>query len=185
MANLERDTLKEKADLMSLDYQANISTDKLRELVENAENKEKPAATKAGVVPATKRKMTPEELQANAVMVQRKELLKLRRIILTCNDKNMKAYDTTPIYSFSNSVINLPKLVVPFNVETHVPQAYYGMLKDMVCYIDIKAKDSKGRPVTRKKQVKKYNLQDIPDLTPDELKALQQAQAMRDGVKTS
>ena len=177
MASKEREELLAKAELVGLvkgeDFKPNVSDDKLIELIDVKMN--------GGETTSTKKELTAEEKEANIIAVQRKEWLKLRRVMVSCNDKNMKDYTTSPIYSISNSIVNMPKLTVPFNVETHVPQAFYELLKGKITYIDVKGTDSKGRPVTRKKPMPMYNVQDLPDLTPDELKKLQQEQAMRKG----
>ena len=173
-----RELLKEKADLLGVEYKSNVTDKKLQELIE-AKMKPKKDEPKQEVVEAAK---TEDELVSDAMAKQRKELSKLRRVIVSCNDPQMKDWESTPFYSFSNSIVTLPKVTVPFNVEWHIPQAYYDMMKEMTCGIATKGKDLKGRTVTVRKEIKKYNIQDLPDLTGEEIQELKQAQAMRDGV---
>lgn len=155
----ERDLLKEKADLLGITYAGNISTEKLRDLVNKAND--------------------PDE----AVNDFRLEMTKRVRVLITCNDPMMKDYDMTPYYSFSNSALTLPAITVPLGVEWHILHAYVLMLQDMECKIPVKSKDSKGRVITIRRTIKKYNVNILPPLTEKELEELKQAQIMRDGLK--
>ena len=171
----ERDLLKEKADLLGIEYAGNISTDKLRELVNKAneplEDKKEDKASRTSNEPV------------DDLVKTRLELTKKIRVLVTCNDPLMKDYDTTPYYSFSNSAITLPSITVPLGVEWHIPNAYVGMLQAMECKLPVKAKDEKGRPITVRRTIKKYNVNVLPPLTVKELEELKQAQIMRDGLK--
>ena len=174
-AKTERDLLKEKADLLGIEYAGNISTEKLRDLVNKAnepleDNKEDKASN------------TSNEPVDDLVKI-RLELTKKVRVLITCNDPLMKDYDTTPYYSFSNSAITLPSITVPLGVEWHIPNAYVGMLQAMECKIPVKSKDEKGRPITIRRTIKKYNVNILPPFTEKELEELKQAQIMRDGLK--
>ena len=174
----ERELLKERADLMGLSYANNITTDKLKELV----NGEIEPKKEQKAVKATGKELSKEDLDRIQVANLQKRMSKRRRIILSCNDPQMKEWQSTPYLSISNSVVSLPTITVPFNVEWHVPQAYYDLLKEQTCGIPVKSKDAKGRTITIRKTIKRYNVQDLPDLTLEELDELKQAQAMRDGV---
>ena len=172
----ERDLLKDKADLLGISYASNISTDKLRELVNKANEPLEVTEPKQEKASAN----TTNEVDPVAI---RLELTKKVRVLITCNDPLMKDYDTTPYYSFSNSTLTLPSITVPLGVEWHIPNAYVGMLQAMECKIPVKSKDEKGRPITIRRTVKKYNVNILPPLTAKELEELKQAQIMRDGIK--
>ena len=172
----ERDLLKDKADLLGISYASNISTDKLRELVNKANEPLEVTEPKQEKASAN----TTNEVDPVAI---RLELTKKVRVLITCNDPLMKDYDTTPYYSFSNSTLTLPSITVPLGVEWHIPNAYVGMLQAMECKIPVKSKDEKGRPITIRRTVKKYNVNVLPPLTAKELEELKQAQIMRDGIK--
>jgi len=168
----ERDTLKERADLMGLNFPPNITTDKLRELV-NGELKG----------PETKTTTSTDKKQADTdVSDMIREQTRKVRVLISCNDPQMTEWEATPYMQISNNSFTLPKIVVPFNVEWHIPYAYYVFLKEQKCTIPVKKKDEKGRTITINKTISKYNIQDLPPLTEKELKELKQAQAMRDGV---
>ena len=172
----ERDLLKDKADLLGISYASNISTDKLRELVNKANEPLEVTEPKQEKASAN----TTNEVDPVAI---RLELTKKVRVLITCNDPLMKDYDTTPYYSFSNSTLTLPSITVPLGVEWHIPNAYVGMLQAMECKLPVKAKDEKGRPITIRRTIKKYNVNILPPLTAKELEELKQAQIMRDGLK--
>lgn len=170
----ERELLKQKADLLGLTYASNISTDKLRDLINQAnepvEVKQDTSVNKAG------------SSAEDEAMALRLELTKKIRVMITCNDPLMKDWDMTPYYSFSNSTITLDSITIPLGVEWHIPNAYVGMLQAMECKIPVKTKDEKGRPITIRRSVKKYNVNILPPLTAEELEALKMAQVMRDGL---
>ncbi len=166
-----RELLKERADLLGIEYKPNITDAKLLALIENAD---KPANSV--------KEKTDDELLSEEIAEQNLKMTKLRRVVIACMDPAMKDWDTTPILSISNSILTLPKMVIPLNVEWHVPQAYYDLLKEAKCYISVKDKDYKGRSITVRKEISKYSIQDLPDLTEEELNDLKQAQIMRDGI---
>jgi len=168
----ERESLMERADLMGLEYKKNISTDKLRELVNGEIDPVKDEPTKVAG------EKTVDEVRADF----RKEQTALVRVILTCNDPQMKDWETTPYLHVSNAILSLPRITVPFGVEWHVPKIYLDMIKNQNCTITVKSKDEHGRPITVPKEIKKYNVQELPALTPSELAELKQSQLMRDGV---
>ena len=151
----ERDTLKERANLMGLEFKNNISTDKLRELV-NGEIEPVVEVVKP-VQKVAKGAMSKAQFDQVQLIAIRKQMSRLRRVIISCNDPQMKDWDTTPYMHISNALISLPKIVVPLNVEWHVQQAYFDMLKGQTCGIPVKGKDEKGRPITKRKTIKKYN----------------------------
>lgn len=205
----EREELKLRADLMHLDYPGNISTANLRNLVnaeldpqavvevdpqttggvaEDAEDTTDEAVeVKAEAKPAKKapgkaKVLTEMEIVSQRTAELRREMMSLVRVIVSCNDPQMKEWETTPPLSISNAIITLPKVVVPLNTEWHVPKAYYDMLKAQKCGIAVKSKDNKGRPITMRKEINKYNVNDLGAISKEDLKTLMQAQANRDGV---
>lgn len=168
----EREQLKQKADLLGLTYAPNISNDKLRDMIKQANE---PLEDNQKDVSST---ITTEEAALNL----RLELTKKVRVLITCNDPLMKDWDMTPYYSFSNSTLTLDTITIPLGVEWTIPNAYVGMLKAMECKIPYKTKDEKGRTITARRTVPKYNINILPPLTQEELDTLKTAQVMRDGL---
>ena len=191
-SNEEREALEAKANLMGIEFNPRLGDVKLRALIdavldpksvqEETEDEEEYKPAKKNVAPV-KKVLTEDEIISQTIGEQRKRLMKLRRVIISCNDPQMKDWETTPPMSISNAILTVPKMVIPLNVEWHVPQWYYEMLKGQDCGIAVKSKDLKGRPITIRKVIKKYNIQDLSDLSNDELIDLKQMQIARDGIK--
>ena len=160
--------LKVKADLLGVKYSQNIGYDTLKAKVDAVlvPTKEEPVALS-------------KEDEALAI---RRNMTKLVRCIISSNDPGMREWDMTPYYSISNAIITLPRQTFPLNVEWHVPQAYVDMMSEMSCGIPVKTKDEKGRAITIRKSIKKYNINILPPLTEEELESLKAAQIMRDGL---
>lgn len=177
----EREAIKQKADLLGVEYKNNTPTEKIRELVNEKIKSSEAAKSDESKVEEVKR-MSKEEEHNLKVQAQRREGMKLRRVIITCNDPDMKDYTTTPYMSISNRYITYPTVTAPLNVEWHVPQVYYDFLKAQEMKIAVNGKDAKGRKITTRKTIKRYNIQDLPDLTTKEIKELAAAQLARDGV---
>lgn len=110
-----------------------------------------------------------EEKEKNAD----KNAMKLVRVKIACNNPNKTNY-TCEIFTVKNSQIEIKKCV-PFNVKTHIPQIMYNMLKDKECTIFV-TKRVDGRPVTKTKLIKEYNIEVLPPITTEELEAIKQKQ---------
>lgn len=162
--------LKQKADLLGIKYNQNISYAKLLEKVQD-------------VTAEPETEEEPKELTEGEIrMALQDEMMALDRCIITCNDPGMKDWDMTPYYSVSNSLVTVPSQTIPLNVEWHVPRALLNLIKSMDCFISVKSKDEKGRTITTRKAIKKYNIQNLPPLTAEEIETLKAAQVMRDGL---
>lgn len=176
MSKTERELLKEEADSLGLQYPGNIATAALQALVDRTKSGEDEVIE----LDEDKEGATAED----PIQAARAKLTALVRCMVTCNDPAMKDWDMTPYYSFSNSILDLPKITVPLNVEWHIPRAYFDWMASMECKISVKGKDEKNRPITVRKTIAKYSMNELPPLTPKELAELRQAQAMRDGIVT-
>lgn len=112
--------------------------------------------------------------------------LRLRRIIVTCNDPNFNDYPGL-IFNAASSAVNKGRMIkkyVPFDNQEgwHVPQ--------ILCDQIEQAQVQKFKPVTmpdgqktmQPYLAKKFNVQYLPDLTDAELKSLAAAQQSRGGV---
>ncbi len=162
--------LKSQADLLGITYSPNIKYETLK------------AKVVASKTPVEDELKATNAVVVDAIQAQRLEMTKLIRCIISSNDPAMREHDTTPFYSVSNSLITLPKRTFPLNVEWHVPQAFINFMGEMKCGIPTKTKDEKGRTITTRKSIKKYNINILPPLTEEELASLKAAQIMRDGL---
>lgn len=161
----ELDLLKEKADTMGISYHPSIGVEKL---------KEKIAAKTESITPKKNEKET--IAQRNARL--RKEANKLVRVRITCMNP-MKKNWPGEIYSVANKAIGSIKKFIPFNAEEgfHVPQVILGILKEKM-YQSFYVVNVKGRKVKRSKLVKEFAIEELPDLTIEELQELATKQAM-------
>lgn len=171
--------LKATATTLGITYSPNIKAETLQAKIDAILKTVTEVQSKQQDEPVNK---TPEELEDEKRVQLSNEMLKLVRCIVTCNDTTMVDWDMTPYYSISNSLITVPSQTIPLNVEWHIPTALFDMMSAMTCYVSTKSKDDKGRTITVRKEIKKYNLQVLPPLTEEELNDLKQAQIMRDGL---
>jgi len=163
----EIDTLKERADQMGIPYHPSIGLEKLREKVNARLNG------------------TPET-EAETVMQQqekaRKKANKLVRIRISNMNPAKKAWPGE-IISVSNDIIGCVKKYIPFNAENgwHVPQVLLGVLNDRV-YPAYYAVTVNGQSVKRRKLLKEFSIEILPNLTKAELLELAKTQAQNKDV---
>ena len=174
--------LKQKADTLGVSYSPNIGYATLLKKVQEASVPATSTTTLTVPVNEYTGLKTPEGIEAENRLNLQRNMSKLVRCIITSNDPAMREHDTTPFYAVSNSAVTLPKQTFPLNVEWHVPQAYVDYMLSMKCGIPVKSKDEKGRTITVRKSISKYNINILPPLTQDELDSLKTAQIMRDGL---
>ena len=167
----ELTTLKERADQMGVDYHPSIGLEKLRAKVLAAQSGEADAAPAAKVSEVE----TARALQHRL----RNEANELVRIRVSCMNPAKKEWEGE-LFTAGNSVVGSFTKFVPFNVEDgwHVPRIIYLQLKERQCQVFITVKDSRGNDVRKGKLIKEFAIEVLPDLTPDELQALAQRQAM-------
>lgn len=164
----ELETLKQKADLMGVNYSNNIGVDALRQKV-NAALEGKSEDTDKPVTYAS-------EIERKAALrkTQRAEMLKLVRIRVVCHNPT-KSDLQGEIFTVSNKVLGSVRKFVPFgdaNEEGwHVPYIIY---KEIIArkYIAITKKRVDGREVINKQVAAEYGVEVLPALSKDELTKL-------------
>lgn len=175
----ELDNLKARADELGIKYRSNATAETLKDLIKKAMTdtpKDKaPKAQQDEVADAVAAK------QAEAKRAQN-EAGRLVRIKVTCLNPAKKEWDAE-LFSVGNAYGNHKKLV-PFNVEDgwHVPYIIYEYIKGRKCQVFYDAKDGKGNTVRRGKLINEFAVEVLPDLTPDELKALAASQQARNAI---
>ena len=154
MAELtERDTLKQRADLMGKTYKGNISTDDLRELV-NSELK-----------PVADAKLT--EVQKRIKM--RKDASALHRVIVVPNDPDKRELPGEMIDA-GNAFVSDQRVYVPYRNTNgwHVPKIVLNYLQERECQIFVN-KQVNGRTYRIAETIPAYNVTILPPLTQGEL----------------
>jgi len=173
----ELETLKKRADLMGIQYRANIGIDKLKEKIQLKLGKEPEVKTKEPV--GERNYLTEEEWLAKQKIQERKNIGKLVRIRVTCMNPAKKNWEGE-IISVGSAKIGTFKKYVPFNAEQgwHVPQIIYEELKNRKCSVFYTVKGNNGDKVRKAKLVPEFSIELLDPLSPEELKDLAKQQAM-------
>lgn len=171
----ELTTLKERADLMGLDYHPSIGLEKLRAKVLAAQSNA-PDEAKAPAKEAV-------ESASDTQFRLRNTANELLRIRVSCMNPVKKEWEGE-LLTAGNSVVGSFTKFVPFNVEDgwHVPRIIYNQLKERQCQIFYTVKDERGNSVRKGKLIKEFAIEILPNLTPEELQELAQRQAMAKSI---
>lgn len=169
----ELTTLKERADMMGVDYHPSIGLEKLRAKVLAAQAGEAPVEVVAEVVQPVGE--TPNQMQFRL----RNEANELVRVRVSCMNPAKKEWEGELITA-GNSVVGSFTKFVPFNADDgwHIPRIIYNQLVQGQCQIFVSVKDDKGNSIRRGKLIKEYAIEVLPTLSPEELQDLAQRQAM-------
>lgn len=165
----ELTALKAKADLMGIPYSPNIGLDTLRERVnkhlqDDAPSKDQPV------------------IATDVVVDTRKESMKLVRVIVTSMDQTKKDYPGE-VFTVSNAVIPTIKRFVPFGTETHVEKILLDVIKDKQCLQLVEDSQAKIKGMKKKKIIRAYAVQELSQLTIEELEELRKAQLARQSIE--
>lgn len=175
----EKSLLRSRLKLMGKNPSPNASVEKLREQYAAAQAGVADEGAKAtpdpvpGAEPAPERQLTLHEFLA-------KKAHKLRRVRITCHNPNKRDLPGEFI-TVGNNYIGTIKRYVPFGEVTdngwHIEQCIYDALKSRQ-YVDIRTKTNKqtGAITVNTRLAAEFGIEDLPDLTPAELKQLGTAQ---------
>ena len=190
------DLLKEEATAKGISFHPSIGLEKLQEKIEEFEEAEEAKALAAAAESAPK--PAPEEVPVEAPVAAKpiketetakrkrlkNEAMRMRRVRVVCMDPAKKDWEGE-IFSVGNKVIGTYRKMIPFNVEWHIPQILYNVIKAKKCQVfrTIKVKTAIGMVDKRESVlINAFAIEDLPDLTEQELKALAQRQAMARGT---
>lgn len=176
--------LKERADKLGISYHPSIGIDKLREkiqtkLAEDEKPDEGPETTTASTPPAVVevKVKTPEQIQNEKRDALKKKALRLRKVRITCMNPAKSKWEGE-LFTTGNDLLGTISKMVPFNVEWHVPQIIYNMIKARKYMVWSDSKDAKGNTIQTSRAVPEFAVEDLPDLTEAELADLRRQQAM-------
>jgi hypothetical protein len=177
--------LKTRADLMGIKYHPSTGIDKLKAKIDLqlAGTKESEVEIKS-----TKQKISNKDFLTHKEYVdlefkrRKATASKLVRARVTCMNPAKKEWDGE-IISVGSAKIGTFKKFVKFNTEDgwHIPNIIYEYMKDRKCSIFFTEKNHVGQKIRKAKLVNEFNIEVLPPLTKDELKALAQRQAMEAG----
>jgi hypothetical protein len=178
--------LKARADLMGIKYHPSTGIDKLKAKIDlqlsgGKESEVETSPTKSK--PSSKDYMTQKEYEAFEFKRRKSNAARLVRVRVTCMNPAKKEWDGE-IISVGSAKIGTFKKFVKFNTEDgwHIPNIIYEYIKERKCSIFYTEKNQVGQKVRKAKLVNEFNIEVLPPLTKDELKALAQRQAMEAGV---
>jgi hypothetical protein len=174
-------TLKARADMMGIKYHPNTGIDKLRAKVNNAIANDTEEEDKSST-PANSNYLTEKQFREEEFKLRKSNAGKLVRIRVTCMNPSKKEWDGE-IISVGSAKMGTFKKFVKFNTDDgwHVPFIIYEYMKERKCSIFHTITDAKGQKIRKAKLVNEFNIEVLPPLTPAELKALAQQQAMEAG----
>ena len=170
--------LKKRADMLGISYSNNIGADTLAAKIEAAlAEPEKPAVTAAS-----------DEKQERIAKQQRREAIraetqKLVRIRITCMNPAKKDWPGEIITH--GSKFETTRKFVPFTGHEngyHVPYCIYEILKERKFAKARTVKKPNGIETTTWVQVNEFNIEVLPQLTPEELAQLAKVQAAAAGM---
>jgi len=184
--------LKAQADLLGVEYHPNIGVDKLAERVNEAliakTTQEKDPVIVNVTMPETAadRQVAEEaaamgydQAEAQRIAQQAKALV---RVEITCMNPNKGDWEGE-IFSVGNKAVGSIKKYVPFGVAWHVPQMVLDMIKSRKCQVFHTVTDPRTGNKSRKgRLIQEFAVNELPPLTPEELKDLAQRQAMAQGT---
>ena len=175
-------TLKARADMMGIKYHPNTGIDKLRVKVNNAIANDTEEEEDKSSTPANSNYLTEKQFREEEFKLRKSNAGKLVRIRVTCMNPSKKEWDGE-IISVGSAKMGTFKKFVKFNTDDgwHVPFIIYEYMKERKCSIFHTITDAKGQKIRKAKLVNEFNIEVLPPLTPAELKALAQQQAMEAG----
>ena len=171
--------LKTKADTLGVTYSPNIGVDALREKI-NAKMNGEPEKKEEPKVSEGPREKTKMELRQEAFL----EATRLVRCRITCMNPS-KADLPGEIFTVSNNVVGAIKRYIPYGEQVdgwHVENMLLDMLKEKQFQQLRTKKGVNGQILPETKWVREYAIEELPPLTPEELKVLANKQAAAAGM---
>jgi hypothetical protein len=180
-AQNELDTLKQRADLMGLNYHPSIGVEKLRDKVNAA--LQGSGDDKDDVPDADDSSVTKGETVGEARRRIQNAAAELVRVRITCMNPAKKEWEGE-IFTCGNGVVGTHKKFVPFNNEEgwHVPRIILNMIQDRKCQIFHTVTDSKGNKTRQGKLIKEFAVDVMEPLTQEDLQELAARQALSKSV---
>lgn len=182
----ELTVLKQRADMMGIQYHPSIGLDKLKAKVNaRLENTVEESETKTQAPQGSGKKnyLTEKEFQRAQMTQRRRNASKLIRIRVVCMDPNKASLEGEWI-SVGSAKLGTFKKYVQFNAEDgwHVPNIIYEHMKERKCSVFQMTKGPRGEKIAKAKQIPAYSIEVLPPLSRQELKELAQRQAMAGSI---
>lgn len=172
--------LKERANLMGIQYHPSIGLNTLREKVKSALDLD--ASNKPIDTASIDMSEFVETLGQKKARLK-KDAEKLVRIRISCMNPS-KAEIPGEVVCVGNKFIGQITQYVPFNNEPiHVRQIILDRLQERTYTHHYTAQGKTGKDESKNKQVREFNIEILPFLTEEEIKDLAHQQAITDRLK--
>lgn len=165
----ELELLKGRADDMGLKYHPSISLEKLKAKIAEANEpkEEKPSAS-----------ILSKSAKRQKHLKEATKLIRVRVVNMNPTKRDWQG----EIVKVSNSVVGTLTKFVPYDVEYHVPNFMYKVLKSRKFRMTKEVGDGKGGKTTVNRFMPEFNIEVLEPLTEAELKALAADQAKRGAI---
>lgn len=128
---------------------------------------------------------TPDEKLSSAQLrnKRKQQAGELVRVVVVNMNPNKKDIEGE-VFTVSNSTLGTFRKYVPFGNDEgwHVPRIILNAMRDRKCQIFTVRKTKDGREIPESKLINEFAIEELPALTPDELRDLAQRQAMANGT---
>ena len=161
----ELSSLKKIADNMNIKYSGNIGVDSLKAKI--AEKQPKKIVEPIG--------------RGAKMFALKQDAIKLVRVRVANMSPHEKSWKGTWAMA-SNKVVGTLKKFVPFDVDFHVENFLFKVLRDKKFRQEYEVPDGKGGKLKKNRFVNCYAMEILPDLTPKELQALADDQKKRQAI---
>lgn len=178
----ELTALKKRAEMLGIKFSNNIGINTLRERIEKALSDEPQESEVVQDEPAQEA-LTPRQKLSRLRRKIRERDMALVRVRISCMNPD-KSELQGEIITVSNSILGTVRKYVPFGEATengyHIPRIIYNVLKERK-FLHIKSIQDKQKKTYRveKKWIKEFAIEELPPLTPKELKELADDQRAR------
>ena len=173
----ELEILKNKADVLGVEYHPNIGAEKLKTRIEECLIAKMAKQEKEPVV-------SDQELKMRRYQEIRDNAMKLVRVIVNCMNPDKQEW-TGQFFQVSNRAIGDVTKFVPFNNENglHVPYCIYQLMVNQTCPLYHNTKDKRTGIITSSSRlIREFNVVLLPDLTEEEMKQLAAQQALNHSI---
>ncbi len=184
----ELDILKGRAKMMGIAYADNVTVDELKEKITAKLNgtdvkPEAPARQNNEVITeeTSEVKTGPKKTLRQLLYEENMRLIRVRVTNLDPNDKDLHGQ----VYSVSNEYIGTVSKFIPFGEATdngyHIPYCLYKFIKNMK-FLQIKTVGKGQKARTETSWVRKFALEELPQLTDKEIAQLAASQLGRGAI---
>lgn len=174
----ERAMLRQRLATMGINPSPNTGLDKLRKMLTDALNGDKPADPKEDGPTLDKER---DETRGQMAARLRREASVQKRVRITCMNPNKREHQGE-LFTVSNNFVGTFKKFVPFDTPWHVPDIILKQIRSREYQTFVTKKAPNGAKIRVGKLVKEFAIEELPPLTEEELKDLAAQQAVNQSI---